>query len=52
MITVIQFDNLGRPSWRSVDTAKFIHRLSDLETKKTIEFSEFEKEWFKKPLGK
>ena len=50
MITIIQFDKLGRPSWRSVDTGKFIHKLDEMTVNKTLEFSESEKAWFRKPL--
>jgi hypothetical protein len=50
MITVIQFDSKGRPTWRQVNTDRFVHKLEDFH--KVEAFSEFEKAWFKRPLGK
>lgn len=50
-ITRIVFDRHGRPSWHTVDTGKFMHRLTDYECQAALDFSEKEKAWFRKPLN-
>lgn len=50
-MTRINFDANGKPHWITVpDTGKFIHKLSDYQVTETLEFSEAELAWFKKPL--
>jgi len=49
-ITKIVFDGKGRPHWFPVTDA-FMHRLSDYEKLQTVDFSESEKEWFRRPLS-
>lgn len=50
MITVIQFDKSGKPHWHKVDTGKFIHKLDDLTVRQTLEFTQADRDWFKKPI--
>lgn len=52
-MTRIFFTANGKPFWREVDTDKFIHNLAELESRTVPPvraFTEFEKEWFKRPI--
>lgn len=47
----IVFDGTGKPHWFNVNTANYMHRLTDLQKLQTVDFSESEKEWFRRPLS-
>jgi hypothetical protein len=50
MITRIVFDANRVPTFVQVNTGKFMHNMSEYDRLKTMEFTEDEKRWFRKPL--
>lgn len=48
-MTRIFFDNSGKPSWRTVDTAKFIHDLRDFRGF-DLPYTQSDLDWFRKPV--
>lgn len=51
-MTRIEFDKYGRPTWRNVDTAQFMHEMSKLQKPCQVDFTPADLSWFRKPVSK
>jgi hypothetical protein len=49
-MTRIEFDKNGKPTWRNVDTAQFLHELNRMQN--PCQFTQADMSWFRKPVSK